>query len=145
MLTVRAMVRVGPWTVVRVDHHSQPIACERCGTATWEVWVCKIDDGHDLTQLGGKAEWQIGSKCGPTLMLVNKEVWNNAAKEVTRRLRLVARVDKILVAAAAASYSLPDKVAAWRPALLDGTLDDRSIKHLGGMMAGHERKLGLRK
>ncbi len=39
------------------------------------------------------------------------------------------------------SGALPDFIAGRRKALLDGTLDDRLMRHLGSVMATHERIL----
>lgn len=44
MLTIRAMVRVGPWTVLDIERVSPAERCERCGTRIREVWVCEVPD-----------------------------------------------------------------------------------------------------
>jgi hypothetical protein len=76
VITIEAMVRVGPWLVERV-HHGHWRNCDRCDADYKEVWVCVIeaDDSTVGTHLGGKRTWQIGSTCGPKLMLLTDAFW----------------------------------------------------------------------
>jgi hypothetical protein len=145
MLTIRAMVRFGPWTLTTIERVEQLEHCQRCDTKIREVWVCEVDAHHNLDGLSGQSVWRIGSDCGPALMCVSDEVWHRETKVVSQRLRAAKRLDKLLHKAEAMNYELPESVAGSRDALLEGSLEERLQKHLGLVMTHHERKLGLRK
>jgi hypothetical protein len=145
MLTIRAMVRVGPWTVRDIERMPVAEHCERCETTIKEVWVCEVDSSYErLSELGGKTLWRIGNHCGPTLMEVSERVWKDSTGPAVRRLRYAKRAERLIAAAAKAKYELPDFVEGRFPALLDGTLEERLIRHLGVVMTTHERRLKLR-
>lgn len=145
MLTIQAMVRIGPWVVRSIRRADQKIGCERCATPILEVWHCEVDaESPRLLELGGKRMWYIGSTCGPTLMLVSEQVWAAETKLVARRLDLVLRLDKVAIAAAArGNYPLPEMFAERRRHLVEGTIAFRLMRNLGAVLAQHERRLGL--
>ena len=105
------MVRVGPWTVESVQHGPWR-QCDRCGARHKEVWVCTVDaDAVELgTVLDGKRTWRIGSKCGPTLILVSEKVWAEKTGPVMKTLHLLVRARRAIAAAVECkfeSYFLP--------------------------------------
>jgi len=144
-LTIRAMVRVGPWTVRQV--HYQPIVtnCERCDARIKEIWECEVDfDSPRLSELGGKSVWLIGSTCGPTLMMVSEETWRQHERPLKSQLRLATRTQRVINAAREQRYSdLPDFVEERFPLILAGTLEERLRKHLGMVVTTHGRRLKL--
>jgi hypothetical protein len=146
MLTINAMVRIGPWIVTTIEHLDKQTNCERCSTSILEVWVCEVDaDSPRLGELGGKSLWRIGSTCGPTLMQVSDERWKSETSLATKRLRLLKRVDRLQAVALAREHTLPEFVVGRRQSLIDGTLEDRRFRHLGLVVSTHERRLGLKK
>lgn len=71
MLTIRAMVRVGPWVLETVERDDEGTNCDRCDEPIKEIWTCTVDtDWKRLGTLDGKRRWRIGSTCGPTLLEV---------------------------------------------------------------------------
>lgn len=144
-LTIRAMVRVGPWTVRNVYYRQTFTNCERCDARLKEVWECEVDaDSPRIVELGGKNIWLIGSTCGPTLMMVSEETWRRHEKPLKSTVRLATRTQRVIDAARATNYTrLPDFVEERLPLLLDGTLPERPRKHLGAVVTTHGRWLGL--
>ena len=89
VITINAMVRVGPWTVEQV-HHGKWRQCDRCETDHKEVWVCTVNaDESAIGALNGRRTWLIGSTCGPTLMLVSALEWRAQTKDLKRIIRLL--------------------------------------------------------
>jgi len=148
MLTIVAMVRVGPWTlegIYRVPKSEPMEACKRCRRSIREVWVFRVDEGYDLAKLDGQPVWRIGSECGPHLEEVNAEIWKQQMKPVTARLALVKRLEAVLKTADAKGYTLlPTFFAERLQPLREGTLDIHLMRHTGGCMAQYERALGLK-
>jgi hypothetical protein len=97
VITINAMVRVGPWTIERV-HHGEWRKCDRCKTDHKEVWVCTVDaDEADVgARLKGQRTWRIGSTCGPTLMLVADEFWDEETKDLRRIVRLAVDASRVI-------------------------------------------------
>ncbi|WP_375765162.1 hypothetical protein NR798_25950 [Archangium gephyra] len=87
MLSILVMARFGPWTLLRVEDllsdKSKWEHCERCDEHIRYVHVCQVD--------GEFKEWRIGSTCGPTLIQVSDEIWDEAAKIAARNLKLLHR------------------------------------------------------
>ena len=146
VFTINAMVKVGPWTVVRVEDLDDWDRCERCGKDIKQVWVCTVDADFDgLAKLNGKREWRIGSKCGPTLDAVSAAHWNGATKDLRSNIRLMHDVLRLEAAARAQSHALPNEVAERTALLLAGTLDGRPLKRLRFVVTKLSQHLGLRK
>lgn len=144
-LTIRAMVRVGPWTIRNV-YLGDWTNCERCDVRHKAVWECEVDaDSPRLaTDLGGKAVWRIGSTCGPTLMLVSNEEWNERERPIKSGLRLARRTWQVINAARAQNYGdLPEFVEERLQLLLEGELPERQKRHLGMVVTTHGRWLKL--
>lgn len=146
MLTIRAMVRFGPWTLNDIERVDELEHCHRCNASIREVWVCEIESSHERSaELGDQTIWRIGNECGPALMQVSDEVWKHQTSPVRSRIRYAKRLEVLLKKASDARYELPAFVEERRVALLNGTLDERLLRHLGLVMTHHERQLGLRK
>jgi hypothetical protein len=97
MLTIRAMVRVGPWIVETLEHDERWTNCERCSERIKWIYVCRVDaDSPQLIALGGKPVWRIGSTCGPTLMMVSDQVWHDGTQERFTAIKLVRRATMVL-------------------------------------------------
>lgn len=144
IVTIRAMVRVGPWTVEEVRKELESTHCERCDAEIKEVWVCRVDEGSPrLEELDGKAVWRIGSTCGPTLIAVSDEMWHEHEKPLKSRLRLALRATAVLNTARERSYKLPAFIEERTQELLDGTLADRLRRHLGLVVTTQGRMLKL--
>lgn len=144
-LTIRAMVRVGPWTVRQVHYQQTVTNCERCDARIKEIWECEVDlDSPRLSELGGKSVWLIGSTCGPTLMMVSEATWKVCERPLKGQLRLAIRTQRVINAARDQGYpDLPDFVEERFPLILAGTLEERSRKHLGMVVTTHGRWLKL--
>lgn len=144
MLTIRAMVRVGPWVAERVEREEEGSVCERCSKqGIKEIWVCTVDaDSDRLQALGGKPTWRIGSHCGPILWNVSEETWKENAKPVESRIRLAIRVQKVL-SCEGLNPRTRGLLAERLPLLLEGTLGAGLQRHLGSLTAAHGRGLGL--
>ena len=136
------MVRVGPWTLESVQKDFSWTSCERCGRRIKEVWTCTVDADQVaiLDRLDGQATWRIGSTCGPTLLVVSKDVWKEHTKKTRRRLRLLIKLEKLIEEADAARFPLPDLVATRRDQLISGQATDREVAH-GGLLAAAQRRL----
>jgi len=146
MLTIAMMVRVGPWTVRAIDIVREPEHCERCDTVIKEVWVCEVDaDAKQLATLDGKRVWRIGNDCGPRLMSLAQDRWDDDSREVRMRLQRAKRYFALREVANAKSYELPSNLVECGEALLNGTLDRGSLKYFGLVMTDHEKALKLRK
>lgn len=148
MLTINAMVRVGPWTIREVNYSKTWTHCERCNERIKEVWVCEVDSDSDLvnTTLDGQRVWRIGSTCGPTLMDVSNGAWKGTSKDLRSRIQLAKRVLKVLTLVRQTGYEdLPDFVEERFQMLLEGTLPEGLRRHLGLMLTWHERQLGLKR
>ncbi len=144
MLTIRTMVRVGPWVVERVERDEGGTTCERCSKqGIKEIWVCTVDaDSDRLKALGGKRTWRIGSHCGPTLWNVSEETWKENTKPIESRIRLAIRVQSVL-ACEGLNPRTRGLLAERLPLLLEGTLGANLQRHLGSLTAAHGRALGL--
>lgn len=148
MLTIVAMVRVGPWVLQRIDvlgSGDERFPCERCDTKLREIWVCEVDEGADLRELDGQRTWRIGSTCGPTLLSLSDEVWHEETRVLRSRLGLSKRLVRLLAAAQAQGHSLPTFVTERLEPLLQGTMSERERKQLGNVMSHHEVVTGLKK
>lgn len=144
MLTIRAMVRVGPWIVREVMKQADFTSCQRCGTSIKEIWVCEVDvDSERIRELGGQRVWAIGSTCGPTLLEVSEAEWSKLERPLARRLKLLARIDRLIAASASGGHVLPSVVVQRRGALVDGTAKDREMRHLGLVVGAQMRILGI--
>lgn len=56
MLTIHAMVRVGPWLLETVEKDDDWSHCERCDEPIKEIWTCTVDAGWErLVALDGNA------------------------------------------------------------------------------------------
>ena len=136
MLTIRAMVRVGPWVIETIERDDDGTHCERCPQAIKWIWVCRVDeDSPRLVELGGKAVWRIGSTCGPTLLMVSDEVWSGTTKAYLSAIKLIYRASVVLRIAAEREdhhWSLKS-IAERTEALRNGTL----TPHLKSWLSSH--------
>lgn len=140
------MVKIGPWTIESTHWNPLGQNCERCGAHLKEVWTCSVDPQHErLPDLGYKTKWEIGSTCGPTLIEVSEHVWKEKITNPQKRLKLVNRLDRLIQESNKESHTLPQHLIDYKAALIDGNVTDRNMKHIGNLMATHERILGLRK
>lgn len=141
MLTIPAMVRVGPWILERVQKDPRWTSCERCSQRIKEVWTCTVDADRDdiLLSLGGQSTWRIGSTCGPTLLGVSQETWKEHTKGSMRRLRLLIKIEKLIQDAAAAGFPLSELVAQRHTQLSSGTATKKEVNH-GGLLAAAQRR-----
>lgn len=104
LITINAMVRVGPWLVERVTH-GEWRKCDRCGTDHKEVWTCSVVQGEEevLARLpGGQRTWLVGSTCGPILELASGATWKDQAPDLRRIVRLAVDATRALERARAA-------------------------------------------
>lgn len=90
MLTIRAMVEMGPWFL---DHiHVLPgrhDRCMRCTTKIKNVWVMeKLTDPTDT--------WRIGSCCGPKLQDMSEEVWDLLSKPFRLSLAHLTTLERLI-------------------------------------------------
>lgn len=144
MLTIRAMVRVGPWTILGVEWIPEWTSCQRCGERIKEVWVCEVDPVSErFEELRGQAIWRIGSDCGPKLLAVSDAVWKMARSPIQRRFRLLGRAERLIAVASVRGYELPPVVAQRLQGLADGTATDKEMRHLGLVIGTHAKKLRL--
>lgn len=143
MLTIPAMVRVGPWMLVEFSKGSEWTNCERCDTPIKEVWTCTVNPAaaEFLSRLGGKLEWRVGSVCGPALLEVSEQVWREETAGTARRMRLLLKVEKLVRNAAAQSRELPALILERREQLLRGEATDKQLRHLGLVVGEWTRKL----
>jgi hypothetical protein len=144
MLTINAMVRIGPWTIESVSYNSSWQTCERtgCGKNIKEVWTCVVDASYGkLDVLGGKTSWQIGSVCGPTLIEVSEQIWSKETKMPSKRLKLLKRLEVLTDAAEKQSYELPNLFKDYRPMLIDGTISAKQIGRMGFILTANERRV----
>jgi hypothetical protein len=144
VISINTMVRVGPWTIERVDRDENWTNCERCDERIKEIWVCTVDEQFvDLAKLDGKRTWRIGSTCGPTLIDVSNQHWKDGTRGIRAKVRLVTRVITLLEAARAKNHRLPEFIEPRLALLLAGTIDERAQKHLGLVMTTQGRWLNL--
>jgi hypothetical protein len=129
VLTVKAMVAMGPWTLSHVDDLGARVgSCQRCSTKIRYVWVMLLEQNGLPAE-----EWRIGSECGPRLEGMSQSLWDSGAELVERRLKLALRVAEAMrhpdfgrdVEHGAANI-LRERL----PLLLDGTLPLAKQKHL---------------
>ena len=143
VITINAMVKVGPWTVERVDY-GEWRRCRRCKTPHKEVWVCTIDpqvnDATVAARLEGDRTWRVGSTCGPTLEMVSDHNWVGTTAELRKKVRLAVDATRAISGgrASAHEWHFLHLVEAWLPKLLDGTLDPRLQRpmrsHVNGVL-----------
>jgi hypothetical protein len=146
VFTINAMVKVGPWTVARVEDLDEPEHCERCGAEITQAWVCTVEADFDgLVKLNGKREWRIGSTCGPTLATVSAEHWKGATKDLHSNIRLMRDILRLEAAARAQGHALPSEIAERTALLLAGCLDGRPRKRLRFVVTKLSQHLGIRK
>lgn len=144
-LTIRAMVRVGPW-LIRHVYRGEWTRCERCGARHKEVWECEVDPESPRlgSDLGGKAVWRIGSTCGPALMQVSESTWSRHERPIRSTLRIAVRARQVIEAAKAQDDGdLPAFVEERLEVLLKGELPERLKRHLGAVVAAHGRRLKI--
>lgn len=107
VITIRAMVKIGPWTVEEV-RYGEWKKCRRCKTPHKETWVCTIDpdvpDAVVKERLGNDRTWCVGSTCGPTLEMVSDHDWAGTTKELQRAVKLAVRATHTIARARAAGY-----------------------------------------
>ena len=147
LITISAMVKVGPWMVESVEYgHWRP--CRRCDTMHKETWVCTIDPSVDdatvAARLGGDRTWRVGSTCGPTLEMVSDHNWAGTTKDLSRIVRLVVRATHTIAKASAAGYredSLTEIVSKELELLKAGKLERRMQKRMGMLLTSIERWL----
>lgn len=147
VITIPAMVRVGPWTLNGIVRDENWSRCERCKEPLKEIWICEVDDVDEamMVKLEGKRTWRIGSTCGPVLLEVSKQVWKKSTEEAQYRLKLWKRWELLIQVAREKSAELPSWIYARGLMILVPTLPTEKLRHLGKVMAIHERRLGLRK
>lgn len=132
-LTIPAMVRVGPWTLITLEKRAEWTNCERCSTSIKEVWTCAVDPAAEqlLAGLAGQREWRIGSVCGPTLLGVSEKVWKEHTRRTASCMRLLERVERLVTRAADQAIELPPLVFERRELLRSGEATDQQVRHLG--------------
>lgn len=142
LITINAMVRVGPWTVEHV-HHGNWRKCDRCETDHNEVWVCTVhaDDRAIASRLDGKRSWRSGSTCGPTLMLVSDIEWAGKTKDLKRMVRLAVDAARAIEGARKTKYRwlFLHLIEQWLPQLLQGMLTSHYQRvlrsHVNGVLS----------
>lgn len=147
LITITAMVKVGPWMVEHVEYgHWRP--CRRCKTMHKETWVCTIDpsvnDATVAARLQGDRTWRVGSTCGPTLEMVSDHNWAGTTKDLSRIVRLVVRATHTIARARAAGYtedSLAEYVSRDLDLLKQGKLERRMQKRMGLLLTNIEKWL----
>lgn len=138
LITINAMVKVGPWTIGPV-YYGQWTRCERCKTPHKEVWTCTIDDSVDdatvAEKLLGRRKWLVGSTCGPTLEVVSNGKWSGPPKDLQKVVRLAIDASRAIKGGRTSKHEWHylDLVEEWLPQLLAGTLD----RHLQRVMRRH--------
>lgn len=147
VITIPAMVRVGPWTLNAIERDENWSHCERCNERIKEIWVCEVDEFDEamLVKLEGKRVWRIGSKCGPVLLEVSEQVWKQSTQGVQYRLKLWRRFDRLVQVAREVDAELPSLILVRGPLIPIPTMPTPKLRHLGGVMAIHERRLGLKR
>lgn len=144
MLTISAMVSIGPWMVEAVERDENWTRCERCKTPIKEIWVCSVAaDYAGLDKLKGQRVWRIGSECGPTLEEMSKEHWDDQAKGIRTRLRLAKKVLKLQAAARARNIVLPPEIDEKLAQLVGGDMFYRDRQRLGFITHNYGVSLGL--
>ena len=113
LMTINALVKVGPWTIGPV-HYGEWRQCDRCGTHHKYVWVCtidsEVDDAMVAARLQGRRVWRVGSKCGPTLEMVSDSKWGGPPKELARIVKLAVDAKRAIAGAQASDlefWALP--------------------------------------
>jgi hypothetical protein len=147
VITISAMVKVGPWMVESVEYGKwRP--CRRCETMHKETWVCTIDPSVDdatvAARLQGDRTWRVGSTCGPTLEMVSDHNWAGTTKDLSRIVRLVVRATHTIAKARDAGYrrdSLMEEIAPDLELLKQGKLERRMQKRMGFLLTHIEKWL----
>lgn len=147
VITIPAMVRVGPWTLKAIERDENWSHCERCPTPIKEIWVCEVDEADEamLVKLEGKRAWRIGSTCGPVLLEVSEQVWKQSTQAAQYRLNLWKRFERLIQVAREMGAELPTLIHARGLLIPVPTMPAPKLRHLGHVMAIHERRLGLRR
>lgn len=146
VITIPAMVRVGPWALNAIERNENWSSCERCHEPLKEIWICEVDEIDEamLVKLEGKRAWRIGSTCGPVLLEVSKHVWKQSTREAQSRLNIWKRWELLTQVARERGAELPPLIHARGLLIPVPTLPASKLRHLGHVMAIHERRLGLR-
>lgn len=138
LITINAMVKVGPWTVECVEYGKwRP--CRRCETMHKETWVCTIDPSVDdatvAARLQGDRTWRVGSTCGPTLEMVSDHNWSGTTAALKKMVKLAVDATRAIKGgrASAREWNFLHLVEEWLPQLLAGTLDP----HLQRVLRSH--------
>lgn len=143
MLTIKAMVRVGPWILEHVVYDVDWSKCERCGTNIKWIWTCTVDaDSCELAALNGQRTWHIGSECGPNLMHVSDEKWGKSIGPVRSRIRLALRTQRVLNAGVELE-DVRELLSERFSKLVEGTLPRYLQRHLGRVVASQGKRAGL--
>lgn len=92
-LTIRMMVKLGPWMFLGIDDKG-------FDQSKWEH--CEIEDCgehiryvHVVEREDAPKQWRIGSTCGPKLIEISEEIWGRVAKEAARNLKLLYRAERM--------------------------------------------------
>ncbi len=147
MLTIPAMVRVGPWVLECIQRDPNSTKCERCSQRIKEVWQCTVDADETgiLNELDGRATWRIGSTCGPTLLGISNEVWKQNTQALKSRLNQLIKVVALIQESDAVGFELQGRVRTfleeYERSLRDGTISEREVRHCGLIRARQERAL----
>lgn len=136
LITINAMVRVGPWTVEQVLHGTWR-NCDRCGADHKEVWVCTVDADDEAVgmRLGGQRTWRIGSTCGPTLMMVSEIEWSDGTKDLQRIVRLALRATRVVAWAREEGYG--------EDSLLPYVVEDLELLKKGELGRLRQKRMGV--
>lgn len=89
MLSIFAMVRMGPWTLNRIEVlDARSDQCQRCQTKIKNVWIMERHGHRPQCQ-------RIGSECGPQLEELSAELWGPATAPFKLSLRHLVSLRKI--------------------------------------------------
>jgi hypothetical protein len=96
VLTIKVMARFGRWLVDRVEdmgvdvrQHARcamPTADGVCGELIRYVHVCRLE--------GNEREWRVGSTCGPTLVEISAQLYDDRVTKVAS-FDLLARIERL--------------------------------------------------
>lgn len=120
MMSILAMVRMGPWTLNRIEVlDALSDRCQRCETKIKNVWI--------MERHGHSPDCQrIGSDCGPQLEDLSAELWFPAIAPFKRSLTHLVALRKIQLIEQQSSTLLPSDYergwAARQLAMLEGVL-----------------------
>lgn len=86
------MAEMGPWILTHIDVRDRvgDEHCQRCREPLRYVWVME-------KQTEPKETCRIGSKCGPTLEMVSKELWDTTTAPFHRSLDHLLTLEKLSV------------------------------------------------